>query len=35
MSEVVWSVVGLVAIDVLLMGISIWWILNYDRLYPN
>ena len=35
MSEVVWSINIMLAILLVLVGISIYWIFKYDEWYPN
>ena len=35
MSEVVWSINILIAILLIAVGISIYWIFKYDDWYPN
>ena len=32
-TSVVWSVNVLVALDVIIASVFIWWVLNYDNLY--
>ena len=35
MSDVVWSINIMLAILLVLVGISIYWIFKYDEWYPN
>ena len=35
MSDIVWSINIMLAILLVLVGISIYWIFKYDEWYPN